>query len=349
VSITTRSFGKTKEGIDVTEFTVANRNGHEFKIINYGCTITSLSIPDRNGNVDNIVLGFDSLDGYMQSGHYLGSVIGRCANRIAEGQFTLEHKSYHLTKNHGDHHLHGGYRGFDKIVWSASVVENEQGAGVEFYYLSKEGEEGYPGNLNVNVRYFLANDNALIITFAAKSDASTIINLTEHSYYNLNGVSGNVLSHELMINASYFLPVDHRLIPTGEIQYVENNAFDFREFKKIGSNLFDDDQQLNFAQGYDHNYVLLKIGEELSHAATLRSPDNGRAIEIHTTEPGLQLYTANSLEGKGRNNIQYGRYSGVCLETQHFPDAPNHPDFPSIALAAGELYTSIKVIKFFAR
>lgn len=347
MSITTRMFGKTKEGIDVTEFTVANRNGHEFSVINYGCTITSLRIPDRNGNLDNIVLGFDSLDDYLHSDHYLGSVIGRCANRIAEGKFTLGHEEYTLTKNHGAHHLHGGFRGFDKIVWQASVIENEQGAGIEFYHLSKDGEEGYPGNLSVNVRYFLANENALIITFAAKSDASTIINLTEHSYYNLNGGEGDVLSHELKINASYFLPVNDKLIPTGEIQYVENNAFDFREFKTIGRDLYDDDLQLKFAKGYDHTYVLLKIGEELSHACTLHSSNSGRTIEIHTTEPGMQLYTANSLEGKGRNNNSYGPYSGVCLETQHFPDTPHHPDFPSIVLNAGDLYTSIKVIKFF--
>jgi len=339
-----KHFGTSPHG-EITEFTLINSGGFELKVINYGCTITSLKMPDRHGKFGNVVLGFDSIEDYLQSTHYPGSIIGRYANRISRGEFLLENKKYTLPKNQGSHHLHGGYRGFDKVVWQAHAIENEKGLGVEFYYLSKDGEEGYPGNLSVSVRYFLANENALIITCVAKTDAATIINLTQHSYFNLNG-SGDILSHQLKINSNYFLPVDAMMIPTGEIQFVENNAFDFRELKEIGKDLHQQDVQLRIGKGYDHTYVLQKEGEELAHAATLYSPLSGRMMELHTTEPGLQLYTANSLKEMSGEHLRYGPHAGVCLEPQHFPDSPNHPDFPSVELYPGETYQSTTVLIF---
>lgn len=343
---TTRIYGKLNNGLEVTEFTLSNAKGFRLKVINYGCTITSLVVPDRNGNLGDIVLGYDSLGGYTGSPHYMGAIIGRYANRIAEGKFSIDSKSFALSKNEMHHHLHGGIIGFDKTIWQAKPFETAEGSGVDFYYASPDGEEGYPGNLNVNVRYFLANDSALILTYVARTDKSTIINLTQHSYFNLNGGKGNVLAHLLDIHSNYFLPVDNKLIPTGEIHHVENTPFDFREMKAIGKDLKEDYFQLKYANGYDHNWILQKSGEELAQAATLHSPESGRTMEIHTTEPGLQLYTGNSLEGLGKNNVTYHPHSGVCLETQHFPDSPHHPDFPNVQLNPGETYQSTTVLLF---
>lgn len=344
--ITTKIFGVTPESKEVVEFTISNNMGVEMRVINYGCTITSLKVPDALGNFDNIVLGFDSLEEYVQSPHYIGCIIGRYANRIAKGKFRINGNEYEVSRNQNGHHLHGGLKGFDKMIWTANPVENEKGAGVDFFLLSQNGEEGYPGNLYAGVRYFLSNDNALVLTYTAVTDQKTIINLTQHSYFNLSGGQENILSHQLEINAEHFLPVGSDLIPTGEIRHVEKSPFDFRRLKEIGTNMMSDDPQLIFATGYDHNWILTKQGEELSYAATLFEPSSGRKMEIHTSEPGVQLYTGNFLDGSRIDKKRLGQHNGLCLETQHFPDTPHHPHFPSVELSPGEKYESTTVLLF---
>jgi len=346
--VSNKEYGRTPKGISVREYTLANRHGVEIKVINYGCTITSLKVPDREGQLEDVVLGFDSLDAYIMSKHYIGSVIGRCANRIAEGRFLLDGKEFKLANNLPPNHLHGGLRGFDKVVWFAEEMNNENGAGILFSYLSPDGDEGYPGNLNLKVQYFLGHDNTLTFDYTAETDQKTIINLTQHSYFNLSSGKDHILNHGLLIEANHFLPVDHTMIPTGEIKHVEGTPFDFRAFKLIGRDIHANDEQLKIGHGYDHNWVLRKIGPELDHAATLYDPGSGRILEVHTTEPGLQLYTANFLDNsvKGKNKGEYGPYSGLCLETQHFPDSPNQPEFPSVELKPGEQYQSSTVWKF---
>ncbi len=347
-NILSRSFGKTTQGQEVTEYTLLNQAGLEMKVINYGCTITSLRVPDSYGNFDDIVLGFDTLEEYLRSSHYIGSIIGRYANRIAYGKFSFDGIEHALTINHSSHHLHGGYKGFDKVVWSADPLQTESGAGIDFFYFSDDGEEGYPGGLSINVRYFLSHENALIFTYTAKSDSKTIINLTQHSYFNLNSSRDNVLNHELIINASHFLPVDERMIPTGEKRSVEGTPFDFRRAKSIGADIQSDDLQIQIAGGYDHNFVLSKTGQELGLAATLYDSASGRIMEIYTSEPGIQLYTAQFPDGAlmGKNHTPYGSNAGLCLETQHFPDSPNHPGFPSTILMPGEKYQSTTLLRF---
>ena len=344
--IKTKIFGATPEGKEVVEFTVRNKRGIELRVINYGCTITSLMVPDRNGKFENIVLGFDSLEEYFHSQHYTGSIIGRYANRIARGKFVLDGNEYQLSQNQHGHHLHGGLMGFDKKIWRANPVEDEKGAGIDFFLLSQHGEEGYPGNLNTNVRYYLNNDNALILHYTAVTDQKTIINLTQHSYFNLSGGKENILSHQLEINAEHFLQVGNDLIPTGEIRHVKNSPFDFRKLKAISTNMMRDDPQLILANGFDHNWILTKQGEELSYAATLFEPVSGRKMEIHTSEPGIQLYTGNSLEGSGTSQNWKGPHGGLCLETQHFPDTPHHHHFPSVVLSPGEKYQSTTILLF---
>ncbi len=320
----------------------------EMKAINYGCTITSIKVADREGRFDDIILGFDSMEGYLASTHFIGSVIGRFANRIANGSFTLDGHPYSLAKNLFPHHLHGGMKGFDKVIWTATPFENEKGIGIDFHYLSVDNEGGYPGNLNVNIRYFLSHENTIIFNYLATTDKNTIINLTQHSYFNLSGGNEPILNHELMIAANHFLPVDRMMIPTGEIKHVEETPFDFRTSKSINRDIRANDVQLQIAHEYDHNWVLNKAGEELAQAATLYDPGSGRIMEIHTTEPGIQLYTGNYLDDsvKGKNNIRYVPYSGLCLETQHFPNSPNQPEFPSVKLKPGEQFRSTTVWKF---
>jgi aldose 1-epimerase len=340
-----QQFGITPEGDIINEFTLSNRRGMEMKVMNYGCTITSLKVPDREGLSENIVLGHNHLEGYLNSCHYIGSVVGRCANRIANGRFLLDGKEHYLGINSPPHHLHGGIRGFDKMVWSATPFENEMGEGIDFHYFSKENEEGYPGNLNVYIRYLLGIENDIIIVYLAETDHPTIINLTQHSYFNLSGGKENILNHDLMIHAHHFLPVDNTMIPTGEIRHVNDTPFDFRSIKPIGRDIGSRDDQLLIAGGYDHNWVLTKEGEELSHAATLIDPFSGRILDIHTTEPGLQLYTSNT-HIRGINNTPYPVHSWLCLETQHFPDSPNHPGFPSVRLEPVNQFRSTTILKF---
>jgi aldose 1-epimerase len=341
-------FGSTADGVVVGVFTLTNRTGIEIKVTNYGCTIISIKVPDRQGQFEDIVLGFDSLEGYLQSTHVIGAVVGRYANRIANGKFVLDGQEYTLAKNLGPHHLHGGYKGFDKVIWDAQEFQKEKGCGIEFQYLSVDGDEGYPGNLNVMVRYLLTDDNDVVIDYYATTDKITIINLTQHSYFNLNPKKPTILDHELMINGDRFLPVDDTIIPTGEILSVERTPFDFRKTKMVSRDIDASDIQLQIAKGYDHNWILNKTEEKLCHAATLHDPDCGRALDVYTTEPGLQLYTGNFLDGliKGKNKITYSPHSGLCLETQHFPDSPHHPEYPSVVLRPGEQLHSTTIWKF---
>ncbi len=350
-----RLYGDTPEGMPVTEYTLSNIQGIEMKVINYGCTITSLIVPDRAGRIDDIVLGFDSLNGYMASTHYFGCIIGRFANRIADASFVLDGHKYSLAKNLNHHHLHGGNKGFDKVVWQSRGIENEEGVGVEFQYLSPDGEEGYPGNLSVHILYFLNQRNEITLDYRATTDKKTIINLTQHSYFNLNGGRENILRHELLINSDQFLSLDKAMIPTGELtgdfKDIPGTPFNFGIFKMIGRDIHSKDPRLQNAHGYDHMWVLDKNANELDHAATLYDPTSGRELEVYTTEPGLQLYTGNFLDDtvRGKNGSVYGPYSGLCLETQHFPDSPHHAAFPSVELKPNEEFRSKTVWKFSVR
>jgi aldose 1-epimerase len=343
--ISHKPFGTTPSGDEVTEYALTNIHGLEMRVMNYGCTITSLKVPDRDGVLGDIVLGFDTLEGYLSSPHYFGCIIGRCAGRIAKGTFQLDGITYHLPINQSPHHLHGGNKGFDKVIWKAKPFQNESGVGIDFHYLSPDGEEGYPGNLSVIVRYFLSNENALLMEYGGQSDKPTIINLTQHSYFNLAG-RGDILKHGLQIIANRFLPLDANKVPAGELMQVSDTPFDFTTPQLVLNSFLKPDSQTAIAKGLDHCWVLNKTEESTSHAATLFDPDSGRMMDIFTTEPGLQVYTGNYLEGIGKNGISYGPYSGIALETQHFPDAPNQKDFPSIVLRPGETYSTKTIWRF---
>ena len=344
-------FGKA-DGKDVYLFTLTNANGLQTKITNYGGIVTHLMVPDRNGNLGDIVLGYDTLDEYIKNNPYFGALIGRYGNRIGKGKFTLEGKEYSLATNNGPNHLHGGNKGFDKVVWDAEPMQTEQGPALKLTYLSKDGQEGYPGNLKCTIVYTLTNDNELKVTYEAETDKPTICNLTHHSYFNLAGHnSGEILEHELMLNADNFTPVDETLIPTGEIRPVKGTPMDFTNPTAIGARINQDDTQLKYGLGYDHNWVLNKKDAEMSLAASVYEPENGRVMEIYTTEPGIQFYSGNFLDGTnvGKAGTVYEHRTGFCLETQHFPDSPNKPDFPSTVLRPGEKYTHLTIHKFSTR
>lgn len=346
-SVTTAPFGKTSDGKAVTVFTLTNANGMEVHAINYGCVITSLKVPDRSGSTADVVLGFDSLDQYLQGSPFFGAVVGRYGNRIAKGQFTLDGKTYKLATNDGPNHLHGGNKGFDKVVWEGTPLKDR--AGVVFTRTSPDGEEGYPGNLTASVTYTLTDKNELIVDYRATTDKATPVNLTQHSYFNLAGEgSGDILGHELMIAADRYTPVDATLIPTGELAPVQGTPFDFRKATSVGTRINDDNQQLKYGKGYDHNFVLNRKGPGLQHVVRVLEPKSGRTLDIATTEPGVQFYSGNFLDGtiKGKGGHVYGHRTGFCLETQHFPDSPNHPGFPSTILRPGETYSSQTVFTF---
>lgn len=315
--------------------------------MNYGCTILSLCIPDRSGSLRDIVLGFDQLEGYLQSPHYIGCIIGRFANRIRQGLFVLKDNCYSLPINQPPHHLHGGIQGFDKQIWSAIPLNIEDGVGILFQLTSPDGDEGYPGNLKVEVRYQLDHNNGFSITYHAVSDQETIINLTQHSYFNLGGSETDILDHELTIHSNYYLPVDEVMIPIGQLLDVRDTPFDFRIAKPVGRDIQCDDAQIQLAHGYDHTWVL-QSDSSIHPAAILYDPMSGCKMEILTTQPGLQLYTANFLTGThlAKNHLPLKPHMGLCLETQHFPDSPNHPEFPSTTLKAGEVYTAKTVWRF---
>jgi aldose 1-epimerase len=359
-SVTRGSFGKLKDGSAVDVFTLTNAHGVEIRAITYGGIIQSLKVPDKAGRVGDVVLGFDTIDGYQTDHPFFGAIIGRYGNRIGKAQFTLDGQTYKLAANNGPNHLHGGVRGFDKVLWAGEIVKSERGPAVAFSRTSPDGEEGYPGNLNVRVTYTLTDKNELIVDYEATTDKATPVNLTQHSYFNLAGEgSGTVLDHELMIFADRFTPVDDTLIPTGELAPVEGTPFDFRRLAgpgasrspgRIGARINQDHPQLKNGKGYDHNWVLNRTGSGLERAALLRDPRSGRHLEISTTEPGIQFYSGNFLDGtiKGKNGHVYRHRSGLCLETQHFPDSPNKASFPSTILKPGQQYRTTTVFTFSA-
>ena len=328
-----KNFGST-EGQDVSLYTLTNERGFEVTITNYGGAVVSLKTADRNGSLADVILGFDTLEEYVRNSRYFGGLIGRHANRIDRGKFSLNGTQYQLTQNNGVNHLHGGFRGFDKRIWEVIEQTNYGAVRLRLQYLSADGEEGYPGNLRASVAYGLS-DNELEIDYEATTDRETIVNLTNHSYFNLAGY-GTILNHELTLHANSFTPVSDDLIPTGEIKCVENTPMDFRFGRPIEHG------------GYDHNFVLKDYDGSLQLAARLYEPNSGRVLEILTTEPGIQFYSGNFLDGSfaGKGGLAYEQYAGLCLEPQHFPDAPNHPNFPSTVLRPGEIYRHRSVYRF---
>jgi aldose 1-epimerase len=342
--ITSQDWG-TADGQAVKLFTLTNSSGTEVKITNYGGIITSWQTRDKDGNLGNIVLGFDSLAPYLQASPYFGAIIGRYGNRIANGTFSLEGKTYKLATNNGKNHLHGGDKGFDKVVWTAEPATDGK-VSLALTYLSKDGEEGYPGNLNVKVVYTLTDSDDLVMDYSAETDKTTIVNLTNHSYFNLSGdVSNTILNHQLQLHAHKYTPVDASLIPTGDLVDVSGTPFDFRNPTKIGERIE------NVEGGYDHNFVLSKESAGMELVATLFDTISGRQLEVITTEPGLQFYSGNFLDGKlttpdGKSIVKHG---ALCLETQHFPDSPNRPDFPTTTLKPGEKYSTHTIYKITVR
>ncbi len=343
MNIAKEPFGKLKDGREVSLFTLSNRRNTAVKITNYGGIITSISTPDQNGKLADIVLGFNTLDEYLTEHPYFGAIIGRYGNRIAKGRFVLNETEYHLAINDGENHLHGGLVGFDKVVWDTEELRDDDAVGIGLTYLSKDGEEGYPGNLHTTVTYLLNDQNELAISYEASTDQPTVINLTNHAYFNLAGEgSGDILDHEVIINADRYTAVSDDLIPTGELISVKDSAMDFSGATKIGAGIG------KVKGGYDHNYVLNKTSNELSTAAKVFEPKSGRILEVFTTEPGVQFYTGNFLNQTltGKTGERYGKHAGFCLEAQHFPDSPNHPEFPSTLLNPGDLYQQVTIYKF---
>ncbi len=347
--VTKESFGDTLDGKSVDIYTLTNSHGVEAKIINYGGIVTSLKVPDRNGKLDDVVLGFDKLDDYLKGRTYLGAIIGRYGNRIAKGRFRLHGVEYKLAVNNGENHLHGGIKGFDKVVWTARELKVLNGAALELTYLSKDGEEGYPGNLSVKVIYTLTNANELKVDYSATTDKDTVVNLTQHSYFNLAGQgNGDILNHRLFINAARFTPTDAGSIPTGELRSVRGTQFDFTRPTAIGARINQDYDQLKLGKGYDHNFVLNGSMGTLRVAARVYEPTTGRVMEVWTTEPGIQLYTGNFLDGTltGKGGKVYQQRFGFCLETQHYPDSPNKPSFPTAVVRKGARYHTTTIFKF---
>jgi aldose 1-epimerase len=341
------------DGRPVNLYTLTNANGAVVKITNYGAIVTELWVPDKNGTLGDIVLGFDSLSGYLGESPYFGAIVGRYGNRIAKGTFTLDGKAYALAINNGENHLHGGRVGFDKVVWTATPGRpGSDGVSLTLRYVSKDMEEGYPGVLDVTVVYTLTNANELKIDYTAAADKPTVCNLTHHSYFNLAGQgNGDILNHELMLNADRITPVDAGLIPTGQFLSVPGTPLDFTKPTAIGARINSADEQIKFGGGYDHNWVLNKKGRELSLAAKVYEPTSGRAMEVWTQEPGVQFYSGNFLDGTltAKGGKVYKHRCGFCLETQHYPDSPNKPEFPTTVLRPGQTYKTTTVYKFTTR
>jgi len=331
-------------------YTLTNANGMEARIMTYGGTVVSLKVPDRHGKFGDVVLGYETLDGYLKNSPYFGAIIGRYGNRIGKARFSLNGKEYTLPKNNGENTLHGGLKGFGTVVWKGKEVKSKDGIGLSLSYLSKDGEEGFPGNLTVTVVYTLTNNNELKIDYTATTDKATVVNLTNHSYFNLAG-EGGILNHELIIDASRFTPVDSGLIPTGELRSVKGTPMDFTQATVIGARIDQKDEQLTAGRGYDHNWVLNNGTGRLALAARVYEPGSGRVMEVHTTEPGLQFYSGNFLDGSitGKGGQVYKQRYGLCLETQHFPDSPNKPAFPSTILKPGQRYKTTTIYKFSAK
>jgi aldose 1-epimerase len=341
-------FGKMPDGQEIHLYTLTNARGMQVGITNYGARIVSIVVPDRHGKMADVVLGFDNLEGYLGKDPFFGATVGRYANRIAKGRFTLDGVEYQLPINDGPNCLHGGPQGFDKKVWTARELSQNDPA-VEFTYFSKNGEEGFPGDLHVRVVDTLEEDNALRIDYTATTDKDTVLNLTNHSYFNLAGQgSGSILNQEVMINADRFTPINSTMIPTGALSSVEGTPFDFRHLTRIGARINDDNEQLKFAHGYDDNFVLNRKGAGRALAARAVDPESGRVLEVWTTEPGVQFYTGNFLDGsvRGKGGQAYGYRSAYTFETQHFPDSPNHQNFPSTELKPGQTYHQTTIFKF---
>ena len=348
VTIEKSPFGTTVEGIDVDKYILSNQQGMEISIINYGGIITSWSAKDKNGIYEDIVLGYNELSEYEKESPYFGAIIGRYGNRIAKGKFSIEGKEYTLAVNNGENHLHGGMKGFDKVVWNAETRLTDSSVSLILTYLSKDMEEGYPGNLEVEVAYTLNNEDELSVTYKATTDKTTVINLTQHSYFNLSANFNNtILNHELILNSDSFLPVDNTLIPTGEFRDVTNTPFDFRTSKTIGQQIDEEDPQLKNGFGYDHCWVLNEQDKGIRFVASAFEPQSRRFLEVFSDEPGIQFYSGNFLDGTlpSKNNDSYQFRSGFCLETQHFPDSPNHKNFPSVILRPEEEYNSQTIFK----
>ena len=329
--------------------TLKNAQGMEVHAISYGGIITSILVPDRRGRFEDVVLGYDNAESYVKNnGPYMGAIIGRYANRIAKGMFMLDGQTFKLATNNGPNHLHGGNKGFDKVMWQEEEFRNADGVGVIFRYTSPDGEEGYPGTLKAQVTYTLTDRNELIVDYLATTDKPTLVNLTHHSYFNLSGGKRDILEHELTINADQYTPIDATSIPTGEIASVEGTPFDFRKPMAIGSRIAQAAEQLRNGKGYDHNFVVNRRDDRVVHAARVYEPSTGRVLDVSTTEPGLQFYSGNFLDGsiKGKSGRAYPQRFGFCLETQHFPDSPNQPKFPSTVLRPGKEYRSRTVYAF---
>lgn len=352
-AITATSFGKTADGQNVQIYTLRNRNGMEARITNYGGIVVSLTAPDRDHKFADVALGYNTLDDYMNPPFpYFGAIIGRYGNRIAKGRFTLNGVEYKLAVNNGENHLHGGLKGFDRVIWGAQQRNTAAGPALLLNYVSKDGEEGYPGNLRVTVLYTLTHKNELKIDYTASSDKDTVTNLTHHSYFNLAGEgNGDILDHRVVIRASRFVPTDAGSIPTGELKNVAGTPFDFLSAHTIGERINQDDQQLKFGNGYDHTWVINGRMGVLRQAASVYEPTTGRVMEVWTTEPGVQFYTGNFLDGSrpGKSGKPYQRRTGFCLETQHYPDSPNRPNFPTTTLRKGAVYRSTTIYRFSAR
>lgn len=348
-TVTVAPFGRMPDGKAVEVYTLTNARGMQVRAITYGAIIQAIRVPDRSGHLADVTLGFDSLPGYLGDSPYFGAVVGRYANRIARGRFTLEGRTYRLATNNGPNALHGGVKGYDKVVWRARSFQRGDTVGVTLEHTSPDGDEGYPGTLRVAVTYSLTPADELVVDYRATTDRPTPVNLSQHSYFNLAGEgSGDILGHLLTIDADRYTPVDSTLIPTGELASVAGTPFDFRRPTAIGARIDQPDQQLRYGKGYDHNFVLNRRGPGLAHAVRVVEPTSGRTLDISTTEPGLQFYSGNFLDGsiKGKGGHVYGHRSAIVLETQHFPDSPNHPGFPSTILKPGREFRSRTIFAF---
>jgi aldose 1-epimerase len=345
--ITKAPFGTLPDGTPIDVYQLRNQHGVTASIINYGGIVVSLRVPDRKGSFGDVVLGYDTLDGYLKSSPYFGCLVGRYGNRIAKGKFTLQGQQYTLATNNYPNALHGGLKGFDKRVWQAASYQTKLGPALELTYTSADGEEGYPGKLTVKAVYTLTADDALRLDYTATTDKATVVNLTQHSYFNLAG-QGDILSHEVFLDAKEFTPVDATLIPTGVLQPVAGTPFDFNTPTTIGARIGQDNEQLKFGGGYDHNWVINKKPGKLGLMARVYEPTTGRVLEVLSTEPGLQFYTGNFLDGSitGKGNWVYAFRNGFCMEPQHYPDSPNQPQFPSTALFPGETYKNTIIYRF---
>lgn len=352
MNVSVTDFGVTPDGKNASLFTLENSHGMTVKLTNYGGIVTELHVPDKNGNIGDVVLGYDNLNDYIKGSPYFGAIVGRYGNRIDKGKFTLDGVEYTLATNNDKNHLHGGVKGFDKVVWDATPFTHVDEAGVELTYVSVDGEEGYPGTLTAKVTYSLSNANELKIEYLATTDKPTVVNLTHHGYFNLAGQgNGDILSHELMLNADRYTPIDEGLIPTGQLPSVKDTPMDFTEPVAIGARISQDFQQLKFGKGYDHNWVLNESDEPMKLAAKVYEPTTGRMMEVLTTEPGIQFYCGNFLDSSnvGKVGKVYQHRYGFCLETQHFPDSPNNPDFPTTILRPGDAYKSTTVYRFLSK